>query len=235
MRHKKMTERQRKILAAVGIIVFLVFCALVAYFIGRPMVALAKEPEQFRAWVDARGIGGRLLFVGMVVLQMLVAFIPGEPLEMGAGYAFGVFEGTLLCMAGILAGSALIFGFVRRFGVKVVEIFFSRDKIRSLKFLQNSRRLNAVTFLVMLLPGTPKDLLSYFIGLTDMNLSTWLIISAVARIPSVITSTISGGALGDQNYTLAIAALAVTAALSLTGIAIYRLIQRRHRTKSGNG
>lgn len=235
MRHKTMTERQRKRCAVGAVVVFILFCCLVGYFIGRPMVAFFEEPERFRAWVDARGIWGRLIFIGMVVLQMLVALIPGEPLEMGAGYAFGVFEGTLLCMIGILCGSALIFGFVRRFGVKVVEIFFSRDKIRSLKFLQNSRRLNAVTFLVMLLPGTPKDLLSYFIGLTDMKLSTWLIISTVARIPSVVSSCLSGGALGDQNYTLAIVALAVTAALSLAGIGIYQFIQRRHRTKSGNG
>lgn len=235
MRHKSITEKQRRLCAAGAILVFILFCGLAAYFIGRPMAAFFAEPERFRAWVDDRGIVGRLIFIGMVVLQMLVALIPGEPLEMGAGYAFGVFEGTLLCLAGILCGSALIFGFVRRFGVKAVEIFFSRERIRSLKFLQNSRRLNAVTFLVMLLPGTPKDLLSYFIGLTDMKPSTWLIISVTARIPSVVSSTISGGALGDRNYTLALIALAVTAALSLTGIGIYRLIQRRHHTKSGNG
>lgn len=228
---KVMTERQRKYFAAAGIVVFLLFLCALTYFIGRPMVAFFEEPDRFRAWVDARGMWGRLIFLAMVILQMLVAFIPGEPLELGAGYAFGVFEGTLLCMAGILAGSALIFGFVRRFGVKVVEIFFSREKIRSLKFLQNSRRLNAVVFLIMLLPGTPKDLLSYFIGLTDMKPSTWLMISVVARIPSVISSTLSGGALGDQNYTLAVIALSVTAALSLAGIGIYRLIQRRRNVK----
>ncbi len=234
MPHGGMTERQRRVLAAAGIVIFFLFIGLAAYFIGRPMLAFFEEPDRFRAWVDAHGIGGRLIFLGMVVLQMLVAFIPGEPLEMGAGYAFGVFEGTLLCLGGIFIGSALIFLFVRRFGVRVVEIFFSRDKIGSLRFLQDSRRLNALTFLVMLIPGTPKDLLSYFIGLTDMKLSTWLIISTIARIPSVISSVISGGALGDRNYTLAVIALAITAVLSLAGLALYRLI-RRSRTKSGNG
>lgn len=234
MPQKKMTERQRRCFAAAGIVIFLLFLGFVSYFIGRPMVAFFEEPDRFRAWVDAKGIRGRLIFLGMMVLQMLVAFIPGEPLEIGAGYAFGVFEGTLLCLGSICIGSALIFGFVRRFGVKVVEIFFSREKIRSLRFLQDSRRLNTLTFLVMLIPGTPKDLLSYFIGLTDMKLSTWLILSVTARIPSVISSVISGGALGDQNYRLAVIALAVTAGLSLAGAALYRLI-RRGRTKSGNG
>ena len=232
MQPKHLTERQRKLFAGAAIVIFIVFCGRVVWFIGRPMVAFFEEPERFRAWVDGKGIVGRLIFVGMVVLQMLVALIPGEPLEIGAGYAFGVFEGTLLCMAGILIGSTLIFAFVRRFGIRVIEIFFSVEKIRSVKFLQNTRRLYVITFLLMLLPGTPKDLLSYFIGLTEMKLSTWLIISTTARIPSVISSCLSGSALGDQNYSLSILAMAVTAAISLLGIGIYRIIQKKQQ---GNG
>ncbi len=224
MRHGNRTDSGRRLCGAAVIFIFLLFCALVFWFIGRPMLALVENPEQFRLWVDAHGIWGRLIFVGMVVVQMAVALIPGEPLEIGAGYAFGVFEGTLLCLAGILIGSVLIFGFVRTFGVRVVEIFYPREKIRSMKFLQNHRRLNTVTFLLMLLPGTPKDLLSYFVGLTDMKLSTWLLISTCARIPSVLSSTVSGGALGEQNYILALIVLAVTAALSLIGLGIYRLV-----------
>ena len=225
----QLTEAHKKKIYLFAIIVALIFIAAVGYLVGKPMVEFVREPERFRAWVDSSGFVSRVIFVGMVVFQLIIALIPGEPLEMGAGYAFGAVEGTILCIIGCVIGSALVFLFVRRFGVKLVEVFFPREKIRSLRFLQDSRRLNLLTFIVFFIPGTPKDLLSYFIGLTDMKLGTWLCITAVARIPSIVTSTVTGDALGLKDYQFALIAFGVTLALSLAGILVYRrLSARRH-------
>ena len=225
----QLTEAHKKKIYLFAIIVALIFIAAVGYLVGKPMVEFVREPERFRAWVDSSGFVSRVIFVGMVVFQLIIALIPGEPLEMGAGYAFGAWEGTILCIIGCVIGSALVFLFVRRFGVKLVEVFFPREKIRSLRFLQDSRRLNLLTFIVFFIPGTPKDLLSYFIGLTDMKLGTWLLITAVARIPSIVTSTVTGDALGLKNYQFAIIAFGATLLLSLVGILVYRrLSARRH-------
>ena len=225
----QLTEAHKKKIYLFAIVVALLFIAAVGYLVGKPMVDFVREPERFRAWVDSSGFVSRVIFVGMVVFQLVIALIPGEPLEMGAGYAFGAVEGTILCIIGCVVGSALVFLFVRRFGVKLVEVFFPREKIRSLRFLQDSRRLNLLTFIVFFIPGTPKDLLSYFIGLTDMKLGTWLLITAVARIPSIVTSTVTGDALGLKNYQFAIIAFGATLLLSLVGILVYRrLSARRH-------
>lgn len=225
----QLTEAHKKKIYLFAIIVALIFIGAVGYLVGKPMVEFVREPERFRAWVDSSGFVSRVIFVGMVVFQLIIALIPGEPLEMGAGYAFGALEGTILCIIGCVIGSALVFLFVRRFGVKLVEVFFPREKIRSLRFLQDSRRLNLLTFIVFFIPGTPKDLLSYFIGLTDMKLGTWLCITAVARIPSIVTSTVTGDALGLKDYQFALIAFGVTLALSLAGILVYRrLSARRH-------
>mgnify|MGYP000043083382 CR=1 FL=1 len=43
--------------------------------------------------MDSHGFGGKLAMVGMMVLQVVVAVIPGEALEIGAGYAFGAGRG----------------------------------------------------------------------------------------------------------------------------------------------
>lgn len=225
----QLTEAHKKKIYLFAIVVALLFIAAVGYLVGKPMVEFVREPERFRAWVDSSGFMSRVIFVGMVVFQLVIALIPGEPLEMGAGYAFGAVEGTILCIVGCVIGSALVFLFVRRFGVKLVEVFFPREKIRSLRFLQDSRRLDLLTFIVFFIPGTPKDLLSYFIGLTDMKLGTWLLITAVARIPSIVTSTVTGDALGLKDYQFALIAFGVTLALSLAGILVYRrLSARRH-------
>lgn len=219
-----MTEKQKKWVFAAAFVVFVVFCALTGWLVGVPMVEFANDPERFREWVDASGIWGRVLFVGMVVLQVVVAFIPGEPVELAAGYAFGFWEGSALTMAGFLLGSWLVFALVRKFGVKLVEVFFHKNKIAELRFLQNPQKAKIIAFLLMLIPGTPKDFLSYFAGLTPLTLSQWLRIVALARIPSLVTSSLTGAAAGEENYLLSGVMLAVTLIISISGILYYRHI-----------
>lgn len=224
-------ERRRRLLAGGAFVLFLALTGVVGWYIGRPMVALAGEPERFRAWVDGHGIWGSLAFLGMMTLQVVIALIPGEPLEIAAGYAFGFWQGTFLCLLGIFLGSVLVFLLVRRFGTTLVEVFFSREKIQSLRFLHQSRRRDFLIFLVLFIPGTPKDLLSYFAGLTDIRFSKWLLIAAVARIPSVATSTAGGAAVGDENYLFAAVVFAATFVISLIGLWLYNRISARREEK----
>ena len=227
-----MTDRHRKLVWAGAVGVFLLFTLWAGWRIGKPMIALAGEPQMFREWVDSHGLWGRVLFVGMVVLQVVVALIPGEPLELLGGYAFGALEGTVLTLAGIVLGSALVFLLVRKFGVKLVEVFFDQQKIRELAFLHDPRKTRLIAFLLMLIPGTPKDFLSYFAGLTRMTLGEWLTIVTVARIPSVVGSTITGGAAGEANYVLAAVVFGLTLLLSGGGIWYYRRICARQQEES---
>ncbi len=221
--------RRRKIVSIVSFIILILFTALASYYIGKPMLEFVSEPEKFRLWVDKYGILGRLAFLGMVVLQVIIALIPGEPLEIGAGYAFGTVEGTVLCLLGNLIGGLLIFFLVRTWGIRFVELFFSREKILSTRFLQNTKRLNGVIFIVFLLPGTPKDLLTYVVGLTNIKFSTFVILTSVARLPSIITSTVSGGALGTKDYITAIIALSITCIISGFGVIMYKLINKNRK------
>lgn len=230
---RHLTVKQKKIISVLVLVLFLGFSALVAYFIGKPMISLVSEPEKFRGWVESRGNWGRLIFIGMMVFQVLIALVPGEPLEIGAGYAFGAVEGTILCVIGVTVGSLLVFGLVRRFGMRLVEVFFDTGKIKKLKFLQNEKRLDLITFLVFFLPGTPKDLLTYFVGVTDIKLSKFILIVSVARLPSIITSTVGGSALGIGKYELAVIVFGVTIAASLLGLFIYNRICK-HRAKKNN-
>ena len=219
-----MTEKSKKIIIITAAALFLLLLMASAWLLGRPMLEFVSEPERFRAWVGENALLGKASFAGMMAMQVFVAIIPGEPLEIVAGYAFGAVEGTLLCLAGTTIGSVLVFLFVRKFGVRAVEVFFPREKIEKLKFLQDSRRLNLLVFLIFLIPGTPKDILCYCIGLTKMKLATWILITATARIPSIITSTIGGDALGLGAHGFAAAVFAATLVLSTVGLLIYKKI-----------
>jgi len=219
---KAPATKGQKIAAIASIAVFFVVLALLAVFVGGPIIKTLGDPASFRAWVDARGFWGRVLFVGVMMLQVVIAFIPAEPLELAAGYAFGAVWGTILVWLGLVLGTVVVFLFVRKIGVKAVEVFFPREKIDSIKYLNNEKALNAAAFTLFLIPGTPKDLLTYVAGLTKIRLLPWVLLTSLARIPSIVTSTISGNAFGLEHYGLAIGVFAATAVVSGAGILLYR-------------
>ena len=132
---RTLTEQQKKTLSVLAIVIFVLLSAALAWFVGRPMVRFARQPEQFRAWVDGHGAWGPLAYAAMVFLQVLVAIIPGEPLEIAGGYAFGAWAGTALCLLGAVLGSVTVFALVRRWGRGLVEVFFPADKLEKLHFL----------------------------------------------------------------------------------------------------
>ena len=228
MRTKKdLTKRQQKILAVGVVFILIAVVSVLMWFVGRPMLKFVSEPEKFRQWVDAHGIWGPVVYVICVIIQIIIAFIPGEPLELVAGYAFGAIKGFLLCLGASAVGSILVFGLVRRYGIRLVEVFYPVEKLRNLRFLKNSPKRTLLYILVFTIPGTPKDLLCYFAGLTDMNFKTFVLISSLGRIPAMITSTIGGDALGTESYIPAAIVLGVTLILSCIGLLIYRYICKK--------
>lgn len=227
----RLSEKGKKIVSIIAVILFLAFIGVVSLIAGKPMVEFVSEPEKFRIWVSDKGILGKLAFVGMVFFQVVLALIPGEPLEIGGGYAFGAVEGTILCVLGTVLGSIAVFYLVKCWGIKLCEVFFSREKILSLKILKNKKRRDILAFIIFFLPGTPKDLVTYFLGLTDIKLGTVLFLSGVARLPSIITSTIGGDALGVKKYTTAIFVFAITLAVSGMGVLVYKKLISKRKAK----
>lgn len=196
------------------------------------MIEFVSEPEKFRLWVNSHGFWSKIVFIGMVFFQVVLALIPGEPLEIGGGYAFGAVEGTILAVIGTVLGTIAVFYLVRIFGIKLCEVFFSREKILSLKILKNKKKRDILAFLLFFLPGTPKDLITYFLGLTDVNFAYVLFLSGIARLPSIVTSTLGGNALGGKEYIMAIVVFAVSFILSCIGWLIYRKFFDKPNTKN---
>lgn len=224
--------KRKKIFAAAVIALLIIFMVIVTFAVGYPLIRFIKEPDEFRSLLDRFGLFGDIIFLLIIVFQVVIAIIPGEPFEVFAGIAFGVIRGTTLCLIGALCGTAIVFLLVRKFGVMVFELFFSREKMNNLRFLRNTQKNKLLLFFIFLLPGTPKDLLTFFIGLTDIKLSEWLVISTVARIPSVITSVICGSTIENEEYGTAVIVFGVTVIISIIGLSIYNAIIKHKNKKT---
>ncbi len=216
-----MKEKNKKIMSLIILGTVLTVMTILVLSFKSELFHIIKNPADFREWVEDKGLYARLIYILLVIFQVVVAVIPGEPFELAAGYAFGALEGTLLSLVAITVGGVIVFSLVRFFGLKMVKLFFSEEKINSLSFLKTSKKKLIIIFFIMLIPGTPKDLVCYFAGLTDMKIYEWIYISLFARIPSIITSTVSGDFLGTKSYFKAILLMTLTAVLCIGGLLLY--------------
>lgn len=223
-----LTKKQQKRIGIAAIVIAIAATVLIIWLAGVPLVRFASEPERFRRWVNDNGVWSRFAYIGMMLLQIVIAVLPGEPFEIAAGYAFGAVEGTLLCIAASTLGSLMVFLLVRRFGVPLVEVFFPEEKLRGIRFLKTTPKRDFIFFIIFMIPGTPKDLLCYFAGLTDIKFSVWLLICSLGRLPAIVTSTVGGDALGTSNYWFAAIVFAVTLVISLVGLLVYKRICSSH-------
>lgn len=222
-------HQRRKWLAGISMAVVLALVVLITLFVCNWFSSLSQD--DFRDYIRSFGALGGIVLLGLQILQVFIALIPGELVESAAGFVFGAVTGTLICYVGITVASVLIFGLTRRYGVKLVEVFVSRGRINELRFLNTDRKRNTLLFLLYFIPGTPKDLLTYFAGLTNITLKDFLILSLTARLPSVLTSTIGGQMLGSENYWGAVLLYGITGALSILGLWIYKaILGRRNRS-----
>lgn len=223
-------KRWRKLLTGISVSIVALLVLLITWFLWRWLASFSQEG--LRDYICSFGAASWLVFLALQFLQVFIALIPGELLETVAGFAFAPLWGTVLCYVGIALASTLVFLLTRRFGVKLVEVFISREKINQLRFLSTEKKRNTLLFLLFFIPGTPKDLLTYFVGLTNIRLGEFLLISLIARFPSVISSTFGGHLLGEGDYMAAVILYAITGIISLLGMLGYHLWTKNHKNIS---
>ena len=223
-------RKAKKILSIASVVIVIALLGFLTWFFCAKFKEISNA-ESFKEYVLSFGAAGMLVGLGFQLLQVFVALIPGEVIEIGLGYAYGAIRGTLICYAGLFIASTVIFLLVKKFGRKIVLLFVSEESLNGMKFVQktvnNSDKLKKLMFILFFIPGTPKDLFTYFFGLTPVSLKDFLWISMLARIPSVISSTIGGMLIHDKRYVLAAVLFAVTALVSIAGWFGYEKISKR--------
>lgn len=218
-------------LAAAACVVAAALLVAAAVVWGPGLWAFFTDGDAVRAWVDAQGPLAPVAMGALVVAQIAVAVLPGEPVELAAGYLFGFWEGTAVCLAGGLVGTLDVTVLVRALGMRAVRALFSAEQLEGVSWLRDSARFELLMLVVFLIPGTPKDVLTYVAGLTDCRWWRIAAIATVGRIPSVVTSTLAAGFASQGDWVAAGATLAATVALIGAGAAAYAAVRRREAAR----
>ena len=228
--HPRLWAKRAAVLAALAVLAAACVAATLSF--GPDLWAFVADAGRLRAWVEQNELVSATAFVSANVAQIVIAFFPGEPLELAAGYAFGFWKGTALCLLASALGTAVVMLAVRTLGMHVVHLFFSAEKIASLKWLKEQQRFELLLFLCFLVPGTPKDLLTYVAGIGSSPLWRIVAITTVGRIPSIVSSTLAAGSFGSGNYLVTGVTVVATAVLAIGGAAAYRQMAKRKQNQT---
>lgn len=223
-------QRKVQLLQRVGAVsACLLMAGVFGYFYityGKQLYEIFGNTESLKAFLSQFRGFDKWVFVAIRAFQTVIKIIPAEPLEIGSGLLYGTWGGLALCLLGTMIGSFVIIALTRVFGKKLVSAFIPIEKIESLGFLKDEKRVYYTLFFIYLIPGTPKDVLTYAAALTKLNMKKFLLITGIARIPSIITSTWCGQEILNKNYTLAIIIFAATGILSVVCSLIYNKISK---------
>ena len=185
------------------IIVAIIFTVITVYLFPVMRNLSTKEGQiEFKDKVTSSGVYGVILLFILQLAQIFLFILPGEPIEILAGMCYGWFWGTIFIIISSTIIATLIFWLVRKIGKQFVYDFSDEEKIKKIennKIFQNQKKIELVLFILFLVPGTPKDLLTYLSGLLPIKMRRFIVISTIARVPSIVTSTIAGAniAIGD--------------------------------------
>ena len=212
------------------VIIFIIIMAVLTVVFWPYIVELSTDEgrEAFKSFVDDMGFGGWLITLGIQLLQIFIALIPGEPVELMLGYVWGPWLGTITCLIGVFIGTAVIYLAVRKLGMPFVKKMVGTDDLTRYKFLSDKNKVELTVFILFFIPGTPKDALTYIAPIAPINPVKYLLIATFARIPSIVTSTILGDRIAQGDYLMAVIVFVITAAISVSGIIFgNRYIDRR--------
>ncbi len=219
----------------IGIIIFLIVMIGITIFLI-PVIKMLPTEEgrtKLKGIVESYGAFGPLMFILLQVVQVVIAIIPGEPIEIIGGMLFGGFYGYLLCMAGVLIGTVFIFYLVKWIGQPLVSAFVNSEKLSKYKILNDEKRLETLVFILFFIPGTPKDALTYLIPLTKIKPSKYFLYATIARTPSIISSTYVGTNIGKGNWQASVIIFLITALVGFIGIMYNDRIVAKFRHKTG--
>jgi len=168
----------------------LYYFGLIDLFLDRQrMLKLIREHRTYASFI----------FIGLQALQVVAAPVPGEVSGFVGGYFFGAFWGIVYSTIGLTIGSWAAFMIARLLGRHIVEVVVNAEVIKRYDYVMKHKGL-FIAFVMFLIPGFPKDILCYVLGLGHMGQRDFLMVSTSGRVLGTTLLTVGGTLFRDERY-----------------------------------
>ena len=207
------------------IILYLIAITLISIFLSVIIVKLVKDPQTYVDTINKKHLPTVISYIMLSITQTIIPIIPGEPIELLAGYLFGKVYGTIICLVCESLASVFVVLLSRKYGKRLLSYLIEDKKINTIEKLKNKKAFGLFS-LLFIIPGTPKDLLCYFSGIAEYDIVPLLIVVTIGRFPSIVSSTISAGFFQEKKYLVSILIYVATVLICFIDILIYNKLTK---------
>lgn len=174
----------------VGIVVISVLVASMVYF------DTDEQVLQLLQWLETQGFSALLWFI-LIMALVVLSLMPGVLFTTGAGFVFGVAQGTATVVIGTTLGATLAFLIARYlFGDGARRYILSNRWLSVINKGMGTRGFRVV-LLTRLVPFFPGKVSNYFFGLTQVSLRDYVGASALGFIPFSLHNVYLGSIAAD--------------------------------------
>ena len=234
-----MTDRARwALVTAVLLALLAIFIWLVAVDapIIRFTVRLYQDKKFLKDTVRSWGWMAPLVFMAIQALQVIISPIPGEITGPVGGALFGTWLGLFYSTIGLTVGTLFCFWVGRKWGEPLVRPWLSEHHWNQMNFILEAEGA-IICFILYLIPGFPKDIISYLFGISPMPFWLFAVVSTIGRLPGTWISSYFGAHVGEQQYLYAAVFIALVTGACLPLYyyrdRILKTVQRRPRQPKG--
>lgn len=188
----KLTEPD--VLKALFKLVFVIFLLVLFSNIG---AFFYTNMDSVQGFIEKAGIFGPIIIVLLIVLEVIIAPLPGLFVMITAGYLYGPVYGSLYSYIGNVLGSLVAFLLAHHFGRPFVEKIVSHSLI--IKYDRFFKLHRKHLLFLYALPIIPVDILSFICGLSKLDWKKFLIVVLVGFIPNTILLASLGDYLSRIN------------------------------------
>lgn len=231
---KHLSEKTATIIKVVAFVfVFGTLLGLfIAYFDFFYSLLKLSNRQTLRSEMMAMGWWGYGLAFLIQFAQVVISFLPGEVVELFLGMAYGPFVGLLIALIGVVAGTTVAYYLAKWIGLPFVRLFIKKNYFAKYAFLNDEKKVALGVFIVYLIVGLPVDTATYLAPGLKIKFWKFLLLSTVARIPKIISSTIVGHYLVEDNLWVSIIVFFGTAFLSVIAALIFHFVNRKRVVKT---
>lgn len=223
IRKAKKTKLILSVLKFTILIGIVIAVPLYFYFFQRDFIEGFRSFDDIITFLETYKTQSIFIYIAVQVMQIVISVIPGQAFQFAAGYLYTFFPGLLYSIIGATLGTLISFYLAKILGKDAIHLFFGEEKMTYFIDRLNSKRAYTIVFLIYLIPGLPKDIVSYAAGISEMKFKAFLILSLIGRTPGMAGSLLIGSLYMKQHYI----GMAITAALAVIAFVLCLIYRKK--------
>lgn len=204
VKNLKNQESKRKVIISVLkillLLIIVVGIPLYVYFFKHDWLMQFKDFNDVVSYLKAYKIEAIPIYIALQIVQIVISVIPGQVFQFAAGYLYTFLPALLLSVIGAFLGTVISFCLARWLGSDFVHLFFGKEKTSEYVQKLNSKKAYMAVFFIYLIPGIPKDVVSYAAGISEMRFKPFIFLSLVGRLPGMMGSIMIGSMWHKEEY-----------------------------------